>query len=445
MNYNSTTKRTTAVVGAGAVLEFKFSKGATVPTTSNITDAVVNKEYLDSTHKPINGKHPKTDLVKQVYGILKNGFGRDAWRVNFETLFHSLESLLSYQSYLESAEKNIDMMPSNAPLLSPLIKVSSQGISQVMNPYILEIMDIVGRYNIEFQNGTTDSDWYREFWHDYRFWDVFNLNYDTTIEDSLSDYTDGYEDITGYDFMRFNPHKFLQETKQKSALCHPHGCILYGCDSYKSDDVNKDVFTNDFHDFYKYHSYDEARKKYVGTTRNNANTQDGMTIWDSPILTGLRKTDKLNLFPFAYYNSYFNESIQNNNSLLVVGYSFGDTYINEWLQRMVMFHGDKRKIVLIGKWNLIVPISGKTPQDRAHEKRDGLRNYNWDMQINEALTHFLCRASGKNSNDQWIDDLQIEDSTGPMYSTNGCLMLFTDGFKDAAENYKNEIYTFLNS
>lgn len=439
-------QRVTALIGAGAVLDFHLPEGAIVPTTANITNAVVNKDYLDFSVGPRVRPIPKTDIVKVVYEKLKDGFGQDAWKVNFESIFHALESLYSYLFYWESNHKNINMMPVDAPLLFPIPNYKSNQVSQVMRSYLICIMDIVDSYNKVFKSGNTDSEWYRRFWSDYNNWDVFNLNYDSTIEDSLGDYTDGYEDIPKYDFKRFVPQKLIQESVTKSVVCHPHGCIMFGSSRYKGNDINNDVMKYGFHDLYKYDTYDEIRKQMIASTRSNAHAQDGETIWDSPIITGLRKTDKLNVFPFDYFNYYFNRVIQKNSGLLIVGYSFGDTYINEWLEHMIMFHGrDKCRVVLIDYWKVRLPGKGNNKEEWAYIRRDGIRAYNWEYKFSRPLTEFLCRITGKYENEQWIDDLCIEDIKGPMYSSNGCLMLFTDGFKDAAENHKEEIYTFLNS
>lgn len=433
-------QRVTVLVGAGAVLDFRLPAGAIIPTTGNITNAVVNKTYFDYFARPVRKPLPTTNIVKDVFDRLKAGYGQDGWKVNFETLFHTLESLYSYLMYWKNGIRNMDMMPANAPLLYPLPATAPDEVRQVMQPYIMTIMNIVGFYNTAFKKNLTESAWYRDFWRDFTNWDIFNLNYDTTIEDSLSDYTDGFEEIPNYDFRRFNPHKMIKESEHTSVVCHPHGCILYGADSYKSGDINNDVMEHEFHDFYKYRSYTEALWKLRGTTRSNATAQDGMTIWDSPIITGLRKMDKLNLFPFAYYNSYFNNAIQRNRSIVIVGYSFGDVYINEWLQRIVMFHGKNARVVLIDKWPDVNVQNGASPQDRAEEKRLKLRSH----EVCNPLADFINRISNEGSLNSCIRNIVINDSVGPMYSSNGCLMLFTDGFRDAAENYKDIIYSFLN-
>ena len=52
--------------------------------------------------------------------------------------------------------------------------------------------------------------------------------------------------------------------------------------------------------------------------------------------------------------------------------------------------------------------------------------------------------TGKTQFEEAVACFRNYDITGPMISQNGCLMLFIGGFKAATE-YKDDIYSFLNS
>ena len=56
----------------------------------------------------------------------------------------------------------------------------------VMKQYIIRIMDIVDSYNVHFMNVPEAEMWYKNFFRaSLHKWDIFNFNYDTTIEASL--------------------------------------------------------------------------------------------------------------------------------------------------------------------------------------------------------------------------------------------------------------------
>ena len=64
--------------------------------------------------------------------------------------------------------------------------------------------------------------------------------------------------------------------------------------------------------------------------------------------------------------------------------------------------------------------------------------------ISNDLAVFLCRMTGKSAARFAMESFVYYDNVGPMVSENGCLMMFTGGFK-AASTYRREIYEFLNS
>ena len=81
---------------------------------------------------------------------------------------------------------------------------------------IQTIFEKVNEYNSVF--GDTRYDWYRNFWTSMQNrLDVFNLNYDTTIETSLGNYEDGFESLKDENkFKRFNIIKLLENKRNLS-------------------------------------------------------------------------------------------------------------------------------------------------------------------------------------------------------------------------------------
>lgn len=301
-------------------------------------------------------------------------------------------------------------------------------LHSVMDQFILRIMDIVNGYDSNIMKEQA-NEWYWKFYQRFaENSDFFVLNYDTTIEKAIGTYEDGFEpDGIQNVFLRFNPKRLFENPNGLSTINHLHGCINYYFQSYK--DLNKDIYTFLFHDLYKYPDYATVKGLMIGRGQSQPCTQSGETYYSSPIVTGLRKTDKLNCVPFDFYHANMTNCIIRNHKLVIAGYSFGDLYCNNLLERMNFLHGDLKRIVLIDFWNI--------PQgDRMHG------GY-W---LSKNLGQFLCRMTDCGDFDGVIRQLYKNENprTGALYSDNGCLMVLPNGFKQAA-TCSDEIIAFLNS
>ena len=57
-------------------------------------------------------------------------------------------------------------------------------------------MSIVNQYDTSFSENMTSERWYRDFWKSLSGkTDIFNLNYNNTIENSLGEYEDGFPPV----------------------------------------------------------------------------------------------------------------------------------------------------------------------------------------------------------------------------------------------------------
>ena len=150
----------------------------------------------------------------------------------------------------------------------------------------------------------------------------FNLNYDTTIEHTLTNCEDGFDDIPDQpEFQHFVPQKLWENKYGASTMSHLHGCIEYFDCRYKEEVYKREFVKYGFHDLYKYPSYDKVRGMYMGSSKSKPSNQAGEQFINTPIITGLLKTDKLNILPFAFYHTHLYNCVMRNNSLLVVGYN----------------------------------------------------------------------------------------------------------------------------
>lgn len=437
-------KRVTIVLGAGAALELAKS-GCDWPTTENVTRKILDEkpEKID----PISKSKIKVSLINDIYNKLCSSYNEQgncldpdakgsAAIFHFEKIFHILELLDTYNWY---RSKNV------APFSSFIkINFTFDPIDLIYSSrHIIEkIIDVVKEYDDSFSEDR--NEWYRSFWKEKcKQWDVFNLNYDTTIEQSLGDYEDGYESIPDEpSFERFNINKLLDNKFGKSTINHIHGCILYGHDRYL--DANHDVYDFENQDMYKWPNSNIAKEKWSGISTSNQYAQNGQTIIQGPIITGLSKTDKITCLPYDIYRYNLLRSVRNNKGLLIAGYSFGDKYVNNVLTRMSQCHGDEKRVVLIDYWDI-----------KGFCKKNNEDDVVCEDSINPRIfEHFFSSGDGNGEMLMFIKRIVHQDCsvwnnfkslsfTGPMVSNNDQLMLYIGGMRDALENHKQEIYNFL--
>ena len=298
--------RTTFLIGAGTPLDLDLPQGVIKASTSNITDDV-RKPY---TNHLIQGK--TINIVDDIYNQLMCTYPPDCSNpyisgtptpyIHFEHLFHVLEMLDAYSWVWIRNSKNPNLYPVFAPFIQPNISFDADTLHSVMDQFILRIMDIVNGYDSNIMKEQA-NEWYWEFYQRFaENSDFFVLNYDTTIEKAIGTYEDGFEpDGIQNVFLRFNPKKLFENPNGLSTINHLHGCINYYFQSYK--DLNKDIYTFLFHDLYKYPDYATVKGLMIGRGQSQPCTQSGETYYSSPIVTGLRKTDKLNCVPFDFYHA----------------------------------------------------------------------------------------------------------------------------------------------
>lgn len=425
--------RTTFLIGVGTPLDLDLPQGVMKASTSNITNDVL-KSYTDYLTQG-----DTITIVNDIYNRLMCTYppehskpsmsGTPTPYIHFEHLFHVLEMLDAYSWVWSRSSKNPNLYPVFAPFIQPNICFNPNILRSVMNQFIIRIMDIVDGYDSNYLNHST-NEWYRKFYQQFgENSDFFVLNYDTTIEKAIGTYEDGFEpDGTQPIFQRFNPRKLFENPVGVSTINHLHGCINYYFHSYA--DPNTDVYTYLSNDLYKYPDYATVRDLMTGRGQSQPCTQSGETYYSSPIVTGLRKTDKLNCAPFDFYHANMTNCIIRNHKLVIAGYSFGDLYCNNLLERMNFLHGDQKRIVLIDFWNI--------PKEYRI-----IHGGDW---LNRNLGDFLCRMTQCGDFYGVIHQLYKNENpqTGVLYSNNGCLMVLPRGFKHAAV-CNNEIDAFLNS
>lgn len=402
--------RLTVFLGAGAAIEIGG------PTTDTITKEVRKKkqEFFNT----------KTAYIDRVAKVLDKHYNTPC---NFEEIYHTLEQLRSYRTGWRGASKKFTphMTAFAKPRLTRFFKDDQNDdiiLSRAKEDLITTIAGLVEHYNSKYKTDP-DNTWQTEFWkllYDSFKLDVGTLNYDTCIEQSLPDLEDGFES-TQHSFERFNPKKLNHSTKSK--IFHLHGCIHYG--HSRTPNANEYTLEDDFQDLYKYKTYKEASTHWFGRSGNT--TQSAEEAMIGPIITGLKKTDKVINYPYSTYYAALQDSIVENSALLIVGYSFGDLHFNRLLDRIVRIHGDKRRVVVISKF------TGKV----WHRDWTAM---NWPE--NRDMMVFMSKAF---RNYVPFDNNSFSMPESPMISDDGFARLYLNGFEDAATNHGDEIMKFLAS
>ncbi len=416
-------RRTTAVLGAGAVLDFDFN-GQPKPTTKYITEKVVGEKIQG--YDEID-----SELIKHIYKFVVDASRAEYLRlhpevrhydpsISFEDLFEVIETLFSYSGTWKHEHYPFS-------LISALVKSDLDNYSvdyeRAMHAIINKIVEIVIAYDELFKKDGREN-WYKGFWKAFDGnLDVFNLNYDTTVEYSLGDYVDGYVPFT-QDYERFEPEVLWNASPDKATVNHLHGCILYGDLNPKPTE-----FYYSHRDLYKF--YPDVVKEAFISRQWLPRTQTGDSIFYSPIITGLKKTDKICYMPHNFYHANLVKKNIENPSLFICGYSFGDLYVNQLLQQHKLIHDKKERVVVVEKWPEYVN------DDRVNLYRYFMNN------ISGGLKEFVERIteSGVAPFESFKEFQKIND--GCWQSPNGVFRLYTKGVKVAMDQHRDEIMAFI--
>lgn len=286
------------------------------------------------------------------------------------------------------------------------------------------IGDQVEEYDNKFQPDGAHK-WFADFWREaalYNKWNIATLNYDTCIEKSIKVFEDGYQN-TQTEIGRYINHpseyikcyKYSPENIRGSELTkimHLHGSILFGYPIKKI----RQFYEYDNNDLYKFESCCEAKKSWDRVPFMPKQALE--TTITGPIITGLGKTDKLLCYPYIDYNNLFYESLYNNNRILIAGYSFGDTYINNMLDRFAYLRRPKKVVIIT-------------------QKKDD--DFKWSGSLS-GIEEFICKTTN-NEKPFGVESLLPP----PAKSLDDSIRLYIGGMRDAIEKHGSEILDFLTS
>lgn len=417
----------TIIVGAGAVLDFEH-KGI-VPSVNNITEEVLKLSI------------PKVDggerlLLRELYDHVVGELNRVSEdnrikfpQINFENLLHVIEMCIAYSGCWREEYISRLAFPEFGSLIKPIKLLKDiHTYDYIRAAYALQkiVMSIVYQYDASFSEDMSSEQWYRDFWKSLTGRsNIFNLNYDNTIENSLDEYEDGFPPVEdGADYSRFSAKRYYDNLRGVSTIAHLHGQILFS-------EAREYPFEYSRRDMVKNRDYQTACKNRRG--RQSPPTNQAKEEYLQPdIVSGSRKTEKMTFAPNNVYLSDLARKVIENNRLLIIGYSFGDLYLNEILGLGMAAHGDDFKVVIIDKF----PSNINSYDLWFHQlMHGGSQGYTF---VSRLVEDGLFVKIG-----QQEYPLIVGEYGKPVFSRNGRLMMCISGFKDAVVNHKEEIMEFL--
>ena len=417
----------TVIVGAGAVLDFEH-KGV-FPSVKSITAEVLklNTQKVEGTERL---------LIKDLYdGIIERlkKVGNPEVRmffhpeVNFEDLLHVLEMCLSYSSCWHDEYLHWKAFPLYGALMEPnQILKDINTLEYERAAYALEerVMEIVNQYDSAFKQDKSSKQWYRGFWYSMKGASIFSLNYDSTIEESVDSYEDGFEEVSGESYSRFSAKRYYENHERKTTIAHLHGSILFS-------EPKSFPFEYSTRDLVKNKDYKSALKNRI-ISQSAPRTQAKEVYVQPYIISGARKTEKMVVAPYDVYLSDLSRKVLENKRLMIIGYSFGDLYLNEILGLGIAAHGDEFRVVIIDKFPAYIH-----DYPSFYQKLKDLGMFSFVSRLSRD------RLSIEPGQKEF--PLEVKDYDAPVVSRNGNLMICMTGFKDAITNHWEVINAFLYS
>jgi hypothetical protein len=245
---------------------------------------------------------------------------------------------------------------------------------------------------------------------------VYTLNYDTWMN-SYMGYYDGFnkEGI-------FESEKVL---KENDFNCHYN---LHGCIQWKNAvGINKVEKLKNIVDVFSYNNASD-----YGINRE--------PLLSTPIITGYHKLERMKYNPYLQFFYSLQKDILDSDMLLIIGYSFTDTHINNLL---ALFKGNTVIVNYIGEWceaeKKINAISDN-PKKVAYQKRKygsfdpkEIPYKRYDKKVAEIFKNV------QPLNDGFEDINESEIPRGWVTSKNGKAQYWWRGISEDFYNHWNEI------
>ncbi len=246
-------------------------------------------------------------------------------------------------------------------MLRPLIEPSSilNGITIDSSLLRRERYELLEAIAAAFDGIDYDSAWHvlyrllRPLLDDFDI-DFFTLNYDQVVDVAVYGLSmlsgkkllDGFGQVIDMENSRlFRADQYAHWDPNWGpvhlTLQHVHGSLLfayYGSDRRMAHATRFELVRTE--------SYEIARRTWREATEAAA-AHDLDFEGVVPIVSGLRKMEKLNVQPYANYFAYLAHAVSASPYLMIIGYGAGDEHINYWLREYTAIHGEAARVVEI--------------------------------------------------------------------------------------------------
>lgn len=405
----------TVVVGAGASVELGM------PSTDALTKRLWSA--LDSIHFRVATPQPP---VRPLRELLDKHFEP----ANFEHVLHALETLHSWKT---------SSSPETTPDFRIVEELLASGLRNELTGLVADDywLDAATRclfrvLHEEIVLGTakalSNDKWPRfaAFWQQLAATfdlHVVTLNYDPLVEHALgwTAHEQGFVPIDGESIARFDGFQAVPR------LIHLHGNVAFG---YRRLNMSRPDFKDRPHELYLHRSPSEAQDSWG--IRSQPHNQSGRFTIVGPLITGMEKTSKLLVEPYATYQRHASNLLATHPRALVIGYSFGDDHITTLIEKMGRIHNAKRRVAIV---DFVSP-----KPDRNDEWGDvwgGMRSM-WGIDLHRRdFMNAVLRLSAE-------DDPLNEFSSREVWSSkDGCFCVHLCGLHRVAEHHVADLINFL--
>lgn len=407
-------KKLLVILGAGSSLEIGM------PSTKQIDilfEEWSNNNYSLNTDKSKNLYKWVKEKIQEYYTI--NNIENTTSEQNFETILYIIQKLSVISDNSNQYYKNnkglgafikIKKFPEINRYFNKIITPNSEEFRQlhsVLTDHLLIYIRNKCR-NLEKEKSEEILK-IRKFFNSLKEefeLGFINLNYDNVILTALPDLFTGYNKKSG----EFDKEQFY---KNNWNFCyHIHGSVHFDMNG-KGIKTHNITWNNNLNSDF------ETRSIF----RNVEYTSEGNYHLNSPIITGLDKTNQILKEPFHQYYMKIDALIHESDSILFIGYSFGDSHLNKLFPSHRYNSTKKRQVVVIDFFSNQTDVMYKRGDNWSYKLFETIPFNDYEMGYENLYLSTETIAEYKKNND-------FESSRNEKYP----LSIWYNGFMEACEN-----------
>lgn len=331
-------KKLLVILGAGSSIEAGMPS---VNQIDNLFDSWASDSYSLNTHESRNLYRWVKEKVQEYY-TANTPKGRVPEQ-NFETILYTIQTLSTISDNSNEDFKNnkglkafieVKEFPEVKRYFNNIITPDAREFQRLQSTLTDNLLHYIRE---KCRTLATDKpeeilkirNFFNLLKEDYEL-GFINLNYDNVILTALPDLSTGYDKNTG----EFDKNQFYNENWN---FCyHIHGSVFF-------DMTNKGIKTHDI----TWNNDLNSAFNTKSSERNVDFTSEGNYYLNSTIITGLDKANQILREPFRQYYMKIDKLIHDSDSILFIGYGFGDLHLNKLFPSHRFNPTKKRQVVVI--------------------------------------------------------------------------------------------------